>query len=253
MMSSPQSLTQEHRAAIVLNNMGVSLLERRAYTQGMETLKDAIFLMKRVFRPTASSSSFDTNKISSSYADVKLRRAIKRMASPKPVPSSVNVDVIFHDGSLSETLRGNSSSPYTCPIRIEADDIDYQEDRDPDLESAVMLYNFGIAHICLSKLSKKPSKLQEAALKLFDMASTIVSNSNTIPQRRFENEICEMTETRLLLEVAVLKTVVKLLTEMGKYSEANASYQQLVLIGSAINELEAPCYIESQVAAAAAA
>jgi hypothetical protein len=254
-----QSLIRDQRAAIALNNMGVSLLEQRAYRQGMETLKDAIFVMKRVFRPQSRNSSLGASSDSMSSIDLKIHRAVQRMANPQPVPFAMITDVISHSvasshsSPLGSILREQSSfSSFTIPIRIEAADIDCPEDRDPDLESAIMLYNFGLAHLCMAKLVKSPMKLREGALKLFNMAYSIISNKNALSGLS-ESEMRRFSETRLLLAVAVLNNVVRVLTEMGKHTEANNSYQRLVRLGTAINELEFPGPLGGLIAAAAAA
>jgi hypothetical protein len=245
---------RDHRAAVALNNMGVFLLERRAYRQGMETLKDAIFVMKRVFRPRSTSEE------STCSAEAKVHRAVRRMANPQPVPSAVAIDVISHGGatshpsSLASILRGSSSAAFTFPIRIEATDLDSPEDRDPDLESSIMLYNFALGHLCMAKVAKSPTKLQEGALKLFNMAYSIISNQNGL-SRLSEGEMRRIRETRLLLSVVVMSNVVRVFSEMGRNTEADESYQRLVRLGTVINEMEMdePDPLEGQIAAAAAA
>jgi tetratricopeptide (TPR) repeat protein len=256
-----QSLIREHRAAIALNNMGVSLLEQRAYRQGMETLKDAIFVMKHVFRPQSRNAGLGATSYSTGRTDVKINRAVQRMTNPQPVPSTVIIDVISHGVASSQSsplgsiLRASSS--FAVPIRIEATDLDCPEDRDPELESAIMLYNFGLAHLCMAKLAKSPNELREGALKLFNMAysiisNKIISNKNTL-SRLSASELQIISETRLLLAFAVLNNVARVLTEMGNHTEANTSYRRLARLGTAINELDYPGSLGCQIAAAAAA
>jgi hypothetical protein len=253
-----QSLIRDQRAAIALNNMGVSLLERRAYRQGMETLKDAIFVMKRVFRPQSRNSTLGATSDSTCSTDIKIHRAVQRMANPQPVPSAMIIDVLSHgvasshSSPLGSILRESYSSSFTIPIRIEATDIESPEDIDPDLESAIMLYNFGLAHICMAKLAKSPMKLREGALKLFNMAYSIISNKNSLSGLS-ESEMRRLSETRLLLALAVLNNVVRVLTEMGKHTEADHSYRRLVRLGTAFNELDYPNPPGGLIAAAAAA
>jgi hypothetical protein len=248
-----QSLIRDHRAAIALNNMGVSLLERRAYRQGMETLKDAIFVMKRVLR-SSSRAQGTTSDSTTNDTEAKVCRAAKRMANPRAVPSALCIGAVSHGGTSSRNLlqgsvlREASSSPFTFPIRIEAADLDYPDDRDPDLEAAIMLYNFGLAQLCMAKLAKSPIKLQEGALKHAKLAYRYA-----ILSRLTESEIRSISKTRLLLAVLAVDNVVKVLTMMGKHSEANASYQVLVRLGRAIAEFQGRDPLETQMAAAAAA
>jgi hypothetical protein len=195
----------------------------------------------RVLRPSSSSQG-TTSDSTTNDTEAKVHRAAKRLASPHAVPSALCIDAVSHGGKSSRhssqdyvLSEASSSSPFTIPIRIEVDDLDYPEERDPVLESAIMLYNFGLAHLCMAKPAKSPIKLQEAALK---------------------QRVCEMhsiSKARLLLAVLALENVVKVLIEMGKHSEANASYQVLVRLGRAIAEYQGRDPLETQVAAAAAA
>jgi hypothetical protein len=243
---------RDHRAAIALNNMGVSLLERRAYRQGMETLKDAIVVMKRVLRPASHSQGFGKTPNSTSYAEAKVHRASKRMATAQPVPSAVSIDVISHCATFSHRsdsgsiLHGGSSYPLSSPIRIEANDLVSREGRDSDLESSIMLYNFGLAHLCMAKLVKSPIKVLEGALTLFNMAYSVFDTL-------CNQEGYGIREDMVLLAAATLDNIVSLLTQMGKHSEANESDQELARLGRAIQEFQNHNYSEDQIAAAAAA
>jgi hypothetical protein len=242
-------LIQDHRAAIALNNMGVSLLERRAYRQGMETLKDAVLVMKRVLRPASISQGFGKTPNSACNAEAKIHRASKRMATPQPiVPSTVSIDAISHGATVSHRskVHRGSSYPLSSPLRIEATDLVSREDRDSDLESSIMLYNFGLAHLCMATLAKTPIKFREGALKLFNMAYSVFAI------------LCDQVghgirEDMVLLAAATLDNIVALLTQMGKHSEANASDQELARLGRAIQEFQGRNpLLEDQIAAAAA-
>jgi hypothetical protein len=245
-----QRLVLDHRAAIALNNMGVSLLERRAYCEGMETLKDAIFVMKRVLRPlTISPQDLGKMPNSTSDAEAKVERASKRVANPHPTPSTMSIDVVSrcatfsHRSDSGSVLQGGSSSPLRYPLRIEATDLVSlgEASRDADLESSIMLYNFGLAHLCMAKLAKKPTKLQEGALTLFNMAYSVLA------------PLCDQEghgrrEDMVLLAAIALNNIVALLTQMGMHSEAN----ELARLGRAIHEFQGR-NLEDQIAAAGAA
>jgi hypothetical protein len=253
-----QLLSRDYRAAIALNNMGVSLLERRAYRQGMETLKDAIFVMKRVLRPPSiSSQSLCKTPDSTSYAETKVHRASKRMANPQPISSAISIDVVSQCATFSHrscpsgfVLHGGSSSPLRIEAtdlslrRIEATDLISLEDRDSDLESSIMLYNFGLAHLYMAKLVKTPIKLQEGALKLFNMTYCVLAP-------RCDQEGHGMREDIVLLAATTLNIIVVLLNQMGKHSEANESDHELARLGRTIQEFQG-YHLEDQIAAAAA-
>jgi hypothetical protein len=242
---SEQYSIRDHRAAIALNNMGVSLLERRAYRQGMETLSDAIFVMQRVLQPPSiSSQGSDRTPNSTSYAEAKMHRASKRMANPQPIPSAMSIDVVSHCANFSHRsysvslLHGGSSSP----LRIEATDLVSPVDRDNDLESSIVLYNFGLAHLCMAKFATTPRTLQEGALKLFNMVAKLpVKEGHGI------------MEDMVLLAAATLDNIVVLLTQTGKHSEANEADQELARLGRVIRDFQGRKHLECQIAAAAAA
>jgi hypothetical protein len=49
-------------------------------------------------------------------------------------------------------FMGGSSFPLRSPLRIEAADLVSLEGGDNVLESAIMLFNLGLAHLCMAKL-----------------------------------------------------------------------------------------------------
>jgi hypothetical protein len=268
-----QCLIRDHRAAIALNNMGVSMLERRAYRQGMETLKDAILVMKRVLRrsPSISSQSFGHTPNSTSDVDTKVHHASKRMANPQPIPSAVSVDIVSHcptfshHSYLGSVLHGGSSSAFRSPIRIEAAGLVSLEESDYLLESSIILFNFGLAHLCMAKLDnsimhfnfglahlcmakldKTPIKrLQEGALKIFSMVYSILASL-------CNQEGHGIREEMILILAATLDNIVALLTQMGKHSEANESDQELARLGRAIQEFRGRNLMDQNVPASAA-
>jgi hypothetical protein len=240
-MTDP-TILRNYRSAIALNNMGVALVEQRAYRQGLDTLKDAISVMKKsVLYPLSRLPS--SVSITTLHADAKVERAIKRMSKPQPVPSSLGVAVISYDGpssyqSSTDIVRsGETASPFTFPIRIEATDFESLKDPECDMQSAIMVFNLGVAHLCMSKLAKSPVVGQEAALRIFNVTFSILSNSN-----KNVNDVAELNDEQvlrfLLMEAVVLNNVVQVLTDLGKDSEAHESYSKLVRLGSAIRQLD---------------
>jgi len=248
-----------YRGAVALNNVGVTLIERRCYRQAIETLKDAIFVMRGVFN-TATEKNSASGFASTSGTEARLQRATERLVNPHPVSSSSLINVISHDGTriqpsmLSSLLKEGKAPSHSVTIRIESADVDSPYARDPDLESAVMLFNFGIAHLCSSKLSKSEvasKKLNQAALKLFNMAYAIISNKTSLSCMS-DQDAERSCEVRLVIAAIVLKQVVEVLKDMGNHSEANQSMQRLIRLQSAISEMEQDINIVSDVSAAAA-
>jgi hypothetical protein len=133
----------------------------------------------------------------------------------------------------------------SSPLRIEATDHISLEDRDSDLESSIMLYNFGLAHLCMAKLVKTPIKLQEGALTLFKMAYCILAPL-------YDQEGHGSREDIVILAASTLNNTITLLSQMGKQSEANESDQELARLEKAIQEFQ-DANLEDQITAAAAA
>jgi hypothetical protein len=113
------------------------------------------------------------------------------------------------------------------------------------LDNSIMRFNFGLAHLCMAKLDKTPIKLQEGALKMFSMVHSIIASL-------CNQEVHGMREDMMLVAAATLDNIVALLTQMGKHSEANESDQELARLGRAIQEFQGR-NLESQNAAASAA
>lgn len=68
-------------ASIALNNIGVSLLEHRAYGQAIHTFKDAIHVMKLLLRTEPHDQLYSTASTANSLQE-KLDRASQRIAHP---------------------------------------------------------------------------------------------------------------------------------------------------------------------------
>lgn len=178
MPTSPVSCGYDYRAAIALNNYGVSLLARGAFDDAVETLKDAVTIMKFEY-PCYNSHALRGHGITE-----MVLRAQKRVAAATlndPSPSEIEIfDVVFSSvdiSSLQHALpRGPGDSTF-YPIRIDLPFPDDFDDRDLDLESAVLLNNFGISHICISRTHPdlmEREVMRSAALQIFSLTHSIL-------------------------------------------------------------------------------
>ena len=236
-----------YRAAVVLNNTGVALLERGAYRQAMATFKDAILVMKRSLRCTAG-----LMKPALSDVEVKIENAAKRLANPQPFPLVLPTSVVSHDGSLQySAMKSALTHNAFCavPIRIEPSCL--QEDT--DLDSTILLYNFAIAHICMAKLTECTADIEqfrEGSLKLLQMACSIASEEDMLDM----DDECGSTfsEVRLLLSAAALKNIGLVLWDMGRLPEAYATQQQYLELGASLEEMEELSFLIGDTHSAAA-
>jgi hypothetical protein len=139
---TPYAVQREHLGSIALNNVAVCLLERGCYLQALETMQDAICVMRCVCRPLLSNASNGDPCV-----EAKIKQATYRMAHPIRTQST-----LFDARNLAEQYcrvlhEENSHSKekeevIIYPIRI--DDVSYEASfptgfGDIDFESAVSL------------------------------------------------------------------------------------------------------------------
>jgi hypothetical protein len=229
------SLVQDCRVALALNNIGVQLLERGAFRQSLDTMQDAVFMMNSHLRYTAGAQGrARTTSDSSGAVQSRLSKAIKRLASAQPLQPAVKVNTLSFGGTLpSSCIFPFEDQTMQFPLPIEIDTVNCGCIKDLDLVSGIVLLNFGVAHFCASKVMKPSEKLRESALKLFNMAYSIISFRNTISQME-QSDVHQISESRFLLAIIILNHTVEVLTEMGYHSEAQKSQEKLVRLGRLI-------------------
>jgi hypothetical protein len=237
-MTSISTNLHEYKAAVALNNMGVTLLQRRCLKDAMDTLKDAITIMKSCFRPQGNNYQAECLDI-----DLKMQRASKRMAISCQNPSSICMDIFYRDGcdiqpSMIRSLINKGVVSSIPPASVKIDSIDFEglEDRDLDLESALMLYNFGIAHYCMSQIARSPASanmLRTGALKLYSMAKTVLSNPIYCPSL-LESQLEDFYQSRARVASLVLSATAHIQVEMGLHVEANETYKAMVHLASSV-------------------
>jgi hypothetical protein len=200
--------------------------------------------------PPICSRGFGNTPYSTSDAEAKVERASKRMANPQPIPSIVSIDVVSRCATFSHRSHSGSvlHGGWSSPLRIEATDLVSvgEENSSADLESSIMLYNFGLAHLCMAKLAKTTVNLKEGALK--EGALTLFNMAYSILAPLCDQEGHRTREDMVLLAAITLNNIVALLTQMGMHSDAN----ELARLGRAIHGFQGS-NLEDQLAAAGAA
>jgi hypothetical protein len=262
-MSSAVPEYVRHRCAVALNNIGVSLMEKRCYQQAIYTLRDSIAL----FRDVVPSSSPEAPSRSMEDVSEMLSTAWRRAAHPENQKSLSSVQVACYDETncqakkiLEPILRHIASSQSDlvtttlAALYISSSSFSegtYCVDKErANFESALAIYNFGVAHICLSKQTKKKSvaiKFHGTALKLFALAQGILQEQCS-SVREFS-----MIQSELPLEawlsMIVLGAMAYTWVEMGNFSKAKTALLRLARFISDNVVLEP----ESNLALAAAA
>jgi hypothetical protein len=148
------SPTIGRRGAINLNNCGVILLSRHLWCDAMDTFKDAMRMMKSVVNQQGGAVSEQDLKLALDRAGQRTSIAFHNTTQVHQGPKLSVVSSQCDPAILYSYLNSNGCNHDTkClvtidPIGCEGWDTDFT-----DLESAFILYNFGIANSCLSFVS----------------------------------------------------------------------------------------------------
>jgi tetratricopeptide (TPR) repeat protein len=252
----------EYRAAIALNNMAIALMERHAYRESLETLIDGCSLMESALRHQHSSTS---DPSSYRLVEDKIQKSSMRLstslASSFTISSTLSsaldladaVMAVNHDGlcldsrtSMDSTISALKQDSFRLsPIRLEAVAFQDVEERNPELESGMMIFNLGVAYLCLSRSASQSRsasfKLRVVSVRLFRMAYDIVAKLETLQQlvdaqpETHENQL-ELV-TRLLLAHMILGHSVQAHLNNGALLEALEAQEQLARLEKAIDDM----------------
>lgn len=126
------------RTAIALNNMGVELLHRHLFSEALATLHDATRVMKQVLTDEPISDEWNM-----------LRRAQLRLCQPSVFSANnypVFVDLTDDPFSFLNFMKNTQLHHQNILYTIRISDIDTVCYEDLDMQSAILLYNTGLAN-----------------------------------------------------------------------------------------------------------
>jgi len=237
---------EDYKCALLLNNLGVSLMERGCYQQAMTTLRDAMAAINSVM----TAGSDDNNDSSRSSVKKWMKRASKRSAraQPQAKPSPRLQTITYEDGLIPLLCLhdGTSEDCYSVTGCLRATAIDvpdclseeYLNERDVDLDIILLLSNFGLAYYLMASTQTTTSS-PEITKKLVDNANSVFEIAVANVADRFgsldeEDEIMRAT----LLEISLLITgnVSQIKLEMGQTSDARACYEKYHKIREALQD-----------------
>ena len=210
-----------YACAIALNNMAVTMLERHCFKQAFVTLKDALCCMREASSSLSSDHHSNFTIKTTNSLQAKLHKAAQRTSRPEIIPllsteqpsqpplrihamwdsgglvgNAFALTLPFlqaEDGNPSNNNNNNSISPQVMqPIRID-ESLLLQDERlhdvvtsqESDLTTAIVVYNFGLAHYCRSQTVSAssssnrhlPTKFRDNALTLLQLCQTILSTN----------------------------------------------------------------------------
>ena len=245
------TLNQAYAAAIALNNIGVSLLERHCFTDAAAILRDAATVMKGVSETIQEQTSAFTPLNSRSEGVLPSPENLSNMirnANSKSINSrgiagaQVNIFVISEEESAyvaSANMGDQTSFPMdiTFLIKLEMRRCSLRdcETCDPVLEASVIMHNFGAAHRFMAlnprTTAQEVSSTEQiddcyrAAYLLCDLAFSLMQEPS-VRRRLQENE--NYCSHCLPVSILVLRSLISLSVLLGLPAEAELLYSELL-------------------------
>jgi hypothetical protein len=148
------------RTAIALNNMGVEMLHRHLFVEALATLHDATRLMKEIL--TNQQVEDDWHILRRAELRLCQRKKVSLSQSPaKNVP--VFMDLTDDPISFIDSMKNARCHQHNTLYTIRISDIDTACYEDLDMQSAILLYNTGLAnHFAIHSHSTMPSLMKLA-------------------------------------------------------------------------------------------
>jgi hypothetical protein len=201
------------RAAVSLNNIAVSLMERNDHSRAYETLKDALTLITK--GDEHSHSIQEKMSRASKFLSRRSQDRELKISSIAVIPISDCPCVHLMVSSLSLGCRADSFK--VNPMRIEAIDSESLLDQDQELLSVIMVYNYGICLGCASRAAFRSQDSryivqQDTCIQVLRIASNIVSR---LCGDFFcdKDEDCRDAERTLSISFVVYNTFLQILQE----------------------------------------
>jgi hypothetical protein len=271
--------TPEHRAAISLNNTGVTLLQRRCYRQGIATLHDAVAAMssasRRIDQREDSPKDGPHCSRESHCMETMIQQAAKRLAKPEP---SVDLNTVsqydlqvLSDCENPSVLQGyphrniSTSTPptpsTTTPttgfdnnpaflLRIEVLNYEASTEHNFDLQASVILQNFGVANRVMAGLTDdlhSKHELHVGAMRVFTSSYSILTNSCESGDNMEETDLQRFVFTA----TPVLQNLVELSTLLGLDHNGQEYRSRLEDMRNSARDMLKDCSLEGLAAGAA--
>lgn len=235
----------ERRAAIALNNMAVSMMERCCYRQGFETFKEAVAVMRlSVQCPTRNRRNVLK----------MLKRADQRSSKPSISMIFLHIRTVFSDAFQRPI---DSPESLFSLIRIDSDDgalLEDEHENASDLFTIIMLYNLGISYLCRAKCCNDETYSIAAGFR--SAGTRILELCRDLLMTQYEN--CEdpfLLLPLIFISTLVVEVLVQTLRASGRVQEAKSCLTTLGHLRRAARNLDnsSNMIFQQQVRAASAA
>lgn len=236
----------EISAAIALNNMAVTMMERQCFLQAFATFKSSIYAMNGGKRKPQ-----DQEKESSDYINArrnriigKLKEACRCTARPESITCFVPLNVVAHDDTVVQGLDSDeydddevdcAPSSSLSLIKIDSHHVD-DVDLYPDLTMIIVIYNFAVAYLCRAEAASEEEKSQARAAQLQDEATRLLKFCRGFLSRQYAE--CDGEDplrlSRLIFLLSILlKTLIQTLQWYGNVDDVKACLSSLCLLRAA--------------------
>ncbi|GAX13986.1 hypothetical protein FisN_5Lh099 [Fistulifera solaris] len=222
------NLQRLYTAAIALNNMAISFMERGLYAPASETLNSAAMLMKDISTLSLAQAACSQDDGTRQKIADMVRRAESYLglSGIKPHFSGITLRVVNEDSAVSAvgaTQSKNLTLWETRPIvviRMEAGSIQDLRHRNPNVDSSFILYNLGCGQLCRA-CSLETKRLSHAlvnnAQRLFLFSLTVLENVIADMEAggigNDESDMCYIVPAVIL----VLRSLTKTAFMLGQY------------------------------------
>jgi hypothetical protein len=210
-----------YKSAVYLNNSAVALMSHRQHDAAMETLSDALSLIKTMVEPSSILSSHEIRE----FAIVRVHQAEQRLARlctttatthncTTDTTTTVPLKMASYDGSLSScplNLRvaktsGDSNHTYHTNAYAVAITIDDSPNDElcrciQEITPTIMLSNFALAHLYVSlsmpSLAQR-QRVRNGARRMLDIGQAVLG----VPQRTMH-----VTEGNMFLALVLAQNI----------------------------------------------
>jgi len=243
------------KAAVHLNNAGVSLLRHGCLRQAIETFQEALAVAKLNCHRSRHLTNNDRLPVpafptvltehDSSCIRTILEKSYHRLSHPKPSTlRNLDLQVISDDENpawiQSQSLKDETKSFMKKRGRnfvIHMDHLGFTlpSEEEMAIQCSIISYNHGVAYLCRSTPpSSRPfvDKLYRGAFKMFQLAALSLTSHHLMKEKLQSDQMNRVLITRLF----VLRNLILLSTTLGMAMERVEYLQRLVDLKQSIHE-----------------
>jgi len=248
-MATPSQ--KAHLAAFVLNNIGVSLLRCRSCKKSIKAFGYALTIVKDLVKCSnvePGEASHRQSPLSQSYLETLVHTASKDLATATREsyndslqdtgPSFCTLDsynsIVAIQASMQEPSMSLSLSAFLIRIELDGKTLQECDHEDPNLISAIVLYNLANAYKYLAATGNEidSNGHLQCAFNLLQLSYSILDNHC----RKDTNE--HFTDICIPLVILVLKSLMNCASSLGRVGNESNFAEHIVFLQEYLQQLE---------------